>query len=49
MEVDGETADTLAVAVISAEVEVKEDWDVWLNYSACSTPVLTPLRFPYFD
>ena len=49
VEVDGETADTFAVAVISAEVEDREDWDMWLNYFACSTPVLTPLAFPYFD
>lgn len=49
MEVDGQMANTLAVAVVSAEVEDREDWDMRLNYSACSTSVLTPLRLQYFN
>lgn len=42
VDVDVDTLDGLSIAPAEVEVGEREDWDVWLKYSAYSTPVLTP-------
>lgn len=39
---------------VAVDVDVEEgmdevDWEEWVDYSACSTPVLVPLTFPHLN
>jgi len=39
---------------VEVDVDVEEgmdevDWEEWVDYSACSTPVLVPLTFPHLN